>query len=174
MYCNIRERSPNHCQQNKYEPVHVSREAMKGAERYFGGKPATNMCIFSFISASDKSISPQKSGDEMIFLGHIKKRCSYHIDRLNGLQSTQMPGTPCFQMISTQWQYIQANKKRGNEQINSIWKAHLATWKRLLGSESPPRAQALRQLTIRIGRGNKRAQIQFNLRTFGIIIEKVS
>ena len=65
-------------------------------------------------------------------------------------------------------------KKKENQQINSILKAHLATRERLLGSESPPRAQALRQLTIRIGRGNKRAQIQFNSRTFGIIIEKVS
>ena len=59
---------------------------------------------------------------------------------------------------------IQANKKRGNEQINSIWKAHLATRKRLLGSESPPRAQALRQLTIRIVGSRKQASaksIQF-------------
>ena len=44
-------------------------------------------------------------------------------------------------------------KKKENQQINSILKAHLATRERLLGSESPPRAQALRQLTIRIGRG---------------------
>ena len=65
-------------------------------------------------------------------------------------------------------------KKKENQQIISIWKAHLATRERLLGYESPPRAQALRQLTIRIRRGNKRAQIQFSSRTFGIIIEKVS
>ena len=48
---------------------------------------------------------------------------------------------------------IQANKKKENQQININLKAHLATRERLLGSESPPRAQALRQLTIRIRRG---------------------